>query len=148
MHVSIKTARIAADTVLDQRVTDEQTRAENAEQALDQKIDDEQTRAENAESTISSILGDKIDQEVLDREAGDSDLQALLKQLNKQSVQIYTGTVADLPTQTPVPVTGAIIENGQQVLLNTASTGSAITQFQLYVASVSDTGSITWTRLP
>ena len=143
-----ETARIAGDTVLDQKIIDEQTRAENAEQALDQKIDDEQARAENAESTISSILGDKIDQEVLDREAGDNDLQALLKQLNKQSVQIYTGTVADLPTQTPVPVTGAIIENGQQVLLSTASTGSAITQFQLYVASVSDTGNVTWTRLP
>ena len=119
-------------------ISEHGTRLDTAENT----ISEHGTRLDTAENTISEH-GTRLDtaENTISEHGTDiTGLNSQLQQLNRQSVVIYNGTVADLPNVTP-STDGTVITNGQHALLNTD------TGLVLYVATVDASGNVTWNEV-
>ena len=137
LHDTISEHGTRLDTA-ENTISEHGTRLDTAENT----ISEHGTRLDTAENTISEH-GTRLDtaENTISEHGTDiTGLNSQLQQLNRQSVVIYNGTVADLPNVTP-STDGTVITNGQHALLNTD------TGLVLYVATVDASGNVTWNEV-
>ena len=150
-------AMIAAQN---QAIADETNRAAKSVQSVNKRLTD--THAQLREAIDMRATNSALETEIKQRSLSDEQLRQhiinehiaaheaeqkldekiddntrLAKSIAQQSVITLTGTVNDLPTETPT-ANGIVIQDSQKLLLNDSGTLS------IYIASVDDYNQVTW----
>ena len=114
------------------------TAIQNLVTALDNEITRSTEKDTEHDTSIANEIARSTEKDT-EHDTSITSLDSLIKQVNKQALQIFTGTPDTLPTVSPT-ADGRTIVDGQKVLLNNAGT------LTVYAASVDSDGNIIWTE--